>query len=212
MPPRLLMLTVAAMSMARLAGATAFTQVPAHTDTSATACVALVLPRVQGVEGSAGDVAAGVRDLFAKYLSGPSIRTIMLDARLASQAMEEVRQKACAYVLTVTLTHKRGGGMLKKALVQGAGSAAWFLPGGGSVGSAVVRGVAIGGAQAMATMASSTRAKDEMRLEYGVAAVNGSALLPPTSDKAKAQADGEDIVTPLVERAATVIAAALGSK
>jgi len=198
---------IVAMSMAGLAGATAFTQVPARSNSPATACVALVLPRVQGV---AGDVAAGVRDLFAKYLSGPSIRTILVDARLESQAMEEVRQKACAHVLTVTLTHKRGGGALKRALVQGAGGAAMFLPGGASIGSAVVRNAAMGGAQAMVTMAASTRAKDEIRLEYGVVAVDGSVLVALKSDKAKAQADGEDIVTPLVERAAVVIAAALG--
>jgi len=207
MPPRLSLLTIAAISMASLAGATALTQVPARSNSPATACVALVLPRVQGV---AGDVAAGVRDLFAKYLSGPSIRTILVDARLESQAMEEVRQKACAHVLTVTLTHKRGGGALKRALVQGAGGAAMFLPGGASIGSAVVRNAAMGGAQAMVTMAASTRAKDEIRLEYGVVAVDGSVLVALKSDKAKAQADGEDIVTPLVERAAVVIAAALG--
>jgi hypothetical protein len=201
---------IVAMSMANLAGATAFTQVPARSNSPATACVALVRPRVQGVAGAAGDVAAGVRDLFAKYLSGPSIRTILVDARLESQAMEEVRQKACAHVLTVTLSHTRGGGALNRALVHGAGGAAMFLPGGGSIASAVVRSAAMGGAQAMVTMAALTRANDEIRLEYGVVAVDGSVLVAPKSDKAKAQADGEDIVTPLVERAAIVIAAALG--
>ena len=100
---------------------------------------------------------------------------------------------------------------MKKALVQTASSAAMFVPGGGA-GASVVHSAAAVGAQAMATMATSTKAKDEIRLEYAVAAVHGPALVTPRTDKAKAHADGEDIVTPLVERAATVIAAAVGSK
>lgn len=211
MLPRLLILTVVTISMGRSVGAISLTQMRAHADASAIACVALVLPSVQGVEGSAGDVAVGLRDLFAKYLGGPSIRPILLDAPLLSQAMEEARLKACAYVLTVTLTRKRGGGSLKKAFVQTASSAAMFLPGVG-VSSSIVHVAAAAGTQAMATMATSTRAKDEIRLEYAVAVVHGAALVPSRSDQTKARADGEDIVTPLVERAATVIAAALGSK
>jgi hypothetical protein len=34
-----------------------------------------------------------LRDLFASYLTGPSLRAINLEARLASQAIEEARRK-----------------------------------------------------------------------------------------------------------------------
>jgi hypothetical protein len=173
-------------------------------------CIAVMLPSVRGVEGSASEASAGLRDLLVSYLSGPSIQALSLEARLPAQAVEEARQKQCPHVVTTTLTRTHSGGRaLGKALGQSAGTAAWLMPGGGSVGSAVVRGVAIGGAQAVATMASSTKAKDEMRLEYSIAPADGPARDTPNVEKARARVDREDLVTPLVERAATAIVAAV---
>jgi hypothetical protein len=174
-------------------------------------CIALVLPSVQGVEGSATDAGNAVRDLLASYLNGPSVQALALEARLPSQAVEEARQKQCANVLTATLTRKHsGGGVLAKALAQSAGTAAWSLPGCATVGSAVARSAAVGGAQAVATIASSTKAKDEMRLEYTLSASDGAPRGGPRTQKAKATADREDLLTPLVERAATDIVANVG--
>src|SRR5687768_1297128 len=130
-------------------------------------CVAIALPAVQGVEGNAVEVGSAVRDLFMSYLAGPAIQVVALDARLASQAPEEARQKGCGQVLIATLTRKRrgGGGMLGRVLGQAGSSVAWQIPGGG-IGTAVARGVAVAGAQAVSDVASTTRAKDEMKLEY----------------------------------------------
>src|SRR5690242_12345057 len=50
-------------------------------------CVALPLPSVRGAEGSATDLATPLRDLVASYLSGPTLRTVTLDARLPAQAL-----------------------------------------------------------------------------------------------------------------------------
>jgi hypothetical protein len=55
-------------------------------------------------------------------------------------------------------------------------------------------------------ISSSTRVKDEMRIEYRLTTVDGAPVMPPKSDSRKAQSNGEDIVTPLVERAANAIA------
>jgi len=172
-------------------------------------CIAIVLPSVQGVEGSATEVGASVRDLFASFLTGPSMRVVSLDARLASQAIEEARQKECGRVLTATLTRKRGGGGLLGRVVGLAGtSVASGIPGGG-IGTAVVRGVTVAATQAVYEIAASTKAKDEMRLEYKLTSVDGKTELGPETDKGKATADGEDLVTPLVEKAAEAIAAAV---
>jgi hypothetical protein len=181
-------------------------------DAASGVCIAVPLPAAQGVEGSATDVGVAVRDLFTGYLRGPAIQVVPLDARLASQAPEEARQKGCAHVLLVTVTKKRhgGGGTLGRVLGHAGSTVAWQLPA-GRVGTAVTRGVALAGAQAVADLASTTRAKDEMKLEYRVTSADGGALLQSQTDKLKASVDGEDLLTPLVRRASESIVAALSS-
>jgi hypothetical protein len=180
---------------------------------SPVACVAIVLPGVQGVEGSATDAGTAVRDLFMSFLTGPSIKAVALDARLQSQAVEEARQKQCEQVLIATLTRTRSGGSsrLGQVLGQTAGTAAWQIPYAGGTGGAVARSAAIASAQAVSTLAGSTRAKDEMRLEYRVMAPGNVTRVGPGTEKAKAKVDGEDLLTPLVQRAAETIAAAIST-
>jgi hypothetical protein len=176
-------------------------------------CVAIVLPDVEGVEGSATEVATALQQLFVSDLSGPTSRVIALEARLPSQAGEEASQKHCDRLLSAKLTRKRGGrGMLGKVFVDAASTAVWLMPGGATVGSAVVRGVALAGAQAVGTLALTTKAKDELRLEYRLTSPDGSARFGPKTDKAKAQTDGEDLLTPMVRRASEAIAADVATK
>lgn len=176
-------------------------------------CIAIVLPTVSGVEGNAADVAAALRELFSSYLSGPSMQIMPLDARLTSQAAEEARQKQCDRLLLATLTKKRsGGGLLGVVLGQAAGTAAYYVPFGDGVAGAVARGVTVAGAQAVTTLASATKAKDEMRLDYQLSSSDASARFGPKTDKAKASQDGEDLLTPMVKRAAEAIVSAVGQK
>lgn len=169
------------------------------------ACVAIVLPSVDGVDDSTR-VGTSVQSLFQSYLTGPTLRSILLQAKLPSQATQEAIQKQCSNVLTVSLTRKAGGNGKSKVATaaQAAGSAAGYIPGGGIAEIAVAGAAA--GAQAIGTLASNTRAKDEMRIQYQVARVDGVPILPPKTDSRKAQSNGEDIVTPLIERAANAIA------
>ena len=172
--------------------------------------MALVVPNVQGVEGNASDFGRGIREVFASYLTGPSIRVELLEARLPAQAAEEAKQKSCAHLLTATLVRKRGGGGfgLGKVLGRTGSAVAWQLPGGG-VGGAVVRGVAAAGSQALTDLASTTKARDEMRLEYRFAPHGGGKPILEKEEKLKASSDGEDLVTPMVQKAAESIAAVI---
>lgn len=198
------------MNPTRLAAATALATLlalpaSAPAQDGSAPCLALVLPSVQGVEGSAVDVATGLRDLFVGYLNGPALRTIALEARLPAQAAIEARQKNCDRMLLTTMVRKRdSGSKMAGVLGQAAGTAAWHLPY-GAVGSGVARGAAIAGAQAASTLASDTRRKDEVRLEYRIGTPDTAAAAKPVSSKAKARADGEDLLTPLVERASAEI-------
>lgn len=172
----------------------------------APACIGVVLANVQGVEGSATDVGRAVREVFASYLTGPAIRVELLEARLAGQAAEEAKQKNCAHLLTTTLTRKRGGGFgVGKILGRTGTSAAWGISGGGVAG-ALTRGAIAAGAEAVTEMASSTKAKDEMRLEYRLVSIGEPKPLLQKEEKLKASVDGEDLVTPMVQKAAEAIA------
>jgi hypothetical protein len=193
-------------------GAMAHSPAAAQTPGASPACIAILLPEVEGVEGSATDVATGLQQLFVSYLSGPSIKVLTLDARLRTQAAEEARQKHCERILSVKLNRKRGGGKFGKVFGDAASTAAWYMPGGSTVGSAAVRGAAIAAAQAASSLAATTKAKDEMLLEYQLAGPDGKALFGPKSDKAKAHVDGEDLLTPLVRRASEAMAVDIGKK
>jgi hypothetical protein len=169
-------------------------------------CIAIMLPDVQGVEGDATAVAVPVRELMASFLRGPSVQVTLLDARLMANALEEARHKSCGHVLTLTLGRKRsgGGGVFGRIVGQTAYTAAWSIPG-GSVASAVARGATVAATQAVSEMASSTKAKDEMRFGYTLTALDGQPGLGPKTETAKAKTDGEDLITPLVQRAAEAI-------
>jgi len=170
-------------------------------------CVALVTASVEGVPGNATAVGGAVRDLFASFLTGPALHAVLLEARLASQAVEEARQKQCANVLIASVTMKRSGGssLLKRVAGNAGSTAAWQIPYGGSTAAAAVaRGAAITAAETMSGLASSTKAKDEMQLEYRVM-TDGSVRIPPTTKQAKAHVDGEDLLTPLVQQVSELI-------
>jgi hypothetical protein len=173
-------------------------------------CVALPLPTLRGADGSATELAGGLRDLVSSFLKGPSLRTVPLEARLADQAMEEAREQGCSTVLTITLSRKKGGGGgLGRLLSGAAGAAAWHLPYGGSMAkSTAVRSAAIAGTAAASTLATNTTAKDELQIDYRLSSGTG-APMREGKEVAKAKADGEDLMTPLVERMAGVVAGAL---
>jgi hypothetical protein len=190
---------------------------PPQTDSSGgkapSACVALLLPSVEGVDGDATAVALSVRSIFQSYLTGPSLQSIPLDARLVSQATEEARQKDCTTMLSVTVRRKAnsGGGNKLGAIASAAGTTAAYIPL-PSYGAAIAVGAARGGAEAVASVAHTTHVKDEMTMTYKVTSADGTTLVPEKSQSAKAKSEGEDLLTPLIARASEVVAAAAAVK
>jgi hypothetical protein len=182
---------------------------PAAAPAPAGTCIAMALPTVKGAE-DATQMATAVRDLFTSYLQGPSIKMVALDARLAVQATEEAKQKSCNHMLVASVTRRRGGGggALGRAIAQAGSTAAWYAPV-GSVGTAVARGAVIAGAQAAADIATTTKAKDELRIEYRLVSTDGRVIVKPKEERAKASVDGEDLLTPLVQTVSESIASAV---
>lgn len=198
--------------------ATAQTSPPSAAEPSslpASACVAVVLPSASGVAGDATAFSTSLRGLMVSYLQGPALRTLELEARLPAQAIAEARQKDCPHVLVLSVERKHddGGGAWRSVLGRAAGTAvATGLPYGTSPGTAAIRGAAIASSQAVSTMAVSTRAKDAVTLTFRLGTFDAALRARPVSQSARASRDGEDVLTPLVERAAESIVSAVLQK
>ena len=172
------------------------------------ACIAIMAPTVEGVPGSAVDASKGVSDLIASYLQGPSMRTVVLEAKLSSLAADEAKQKGCEPLLVTSVRRKSSSHGFMKALAHGAGSASWSLPyGGTSAASTVARAGTAAGLQTVSTMVESTKAKDELSLEYKLQSADGKVEFGPKNERRTAKADGEDLLTPVVEQMAEAITA-----
>ncbi|MEJ1963468.1 MAG: hypothetical protein WDO56_18685 [Gammaproteobacteria bacterium] len=176
--------------------------------------VCLAPPSAQMPGVSSGDATAAVRNVFKSYLAGPSLAVEMLDARLASQAREEAKQKHCGYVLytTVAQERKKSSGFLGRiaagALQSGASQVAASS---GSTGTRVLASATAGGA-ASTYYSSFTESSDKMTLTARLESADGS-LVSENTEKRKASSDGEDLLSPLVERAAErIVSAMTGAK
>ena len=102
--------------------------------------------------------------------------------------------------------------MFGRALGGFAGAAAGHIPGGGSAGTAAARSVAVSGVYTSAHIAGSIKAKDEVGLEHKLEPTDGARQGVSATNKAKASRDGEDVVTPLIEKAAENVVATVSKK
>jgi hypothetical protein len=171
---------------------------------SAPITICLFPPTVETGNNAAAATEA-VRASFTAFLTGPSVSSQTLQARLASQAREEAKQARCPYLLltTVKVVAKRsGGGLLGQVAAQAAGQ--------GAVEAGIASGTAAGrvaasaaaGAMRQATYnyAVSIRNRDELTLGYRLEAADGSVLVDE-KQKQTAKSDGEDLLTPLAQSA-----------
>ncbi|HEX6124435.1 MAG TPA: hypothetical protein VFZ23_03605, partial [Pyrinomonadaceae bacterium] len=175
--------------------------------------IGLVMPKAQMSSADSAQAAEALRNTFAAYLNSPNIELVALNARLPSQALEEARQSNCDYVLYASLTQKKGGGgMFGKALGNIAGSAIGHVPGGRNAGEAAARSVAVTGVYTAADISGSIKSKDELTLEYKLESTDAARPGLASTAKAKAKSDGEDVLTPLVEKAAQAVVDVIARK
>ena len=175
--------------------------------------IGIVMPKAQMTGGDSAQAAAALRNTFASFLNSPNIELVALNARLPSQALEEAKQSGCDYILQASLTQKKGGGgMFGKALGNIATSAIGHLPGGSNAGEAAARTVAVTSVYTAADISRTVKSKDELTLEYKLESTDAARPGVASSAKAKARSDGEDIFTPLVEKAAQAVVDAIARK
>ena len=180
-------------------------------EAKAPARICLAPPTAQVASGSTTQAADAVREAFAAYLTGPSLTVTPLTARLASQAREEAKQAACPYVLFTAFKHERkqGSGLLGKMASGAVQGSAWELRGAAqsAAGRVAANAAANAAAEAARAVSGNVKSKDEITLDYRLETGDGTVVVK-SAGKAKAESDGQDLLTPLVERAAEAVAAA----
>jgi hypothetical protein len=189
--------------------------------------ICLVLPKAQLGQGSSGaDVGEPVRQTMISYLNGPTTELIALTARIPIQIDAEAQQAACEYVLYTSVAQKKGGGGFGKLLAAAAPIAS-VIPGvGGMTGSygAMMAGQAVASAASAVaaqnaqqeamdalTGASEQNIKkgDQVTLEYRLMKAGVEQPFATKSAMAKASANGEDLLSPLIEQTATEVLGAV---
>lgn len=161
---------------------------------------------------SGSDPVAAVRETFTSFLSGPTLGVSPLSARLESQARQEAKLAGCSYLLlpAVKHQHKSGGSLLGRVAGGAAEYGAYSVAAGaGSTAERVAANAAAGAARTAAwDYAHSFQAKDEFTLAWRLERQDGTEL-KKGKEKKKADSNGEDLLTPLVQRASEAIAAAV---
>ena len=175
--------------------------------------ICLAPAAVQMASGSSADGGNAVRESFASYLQGPTLAVTQLNAKLASQTREEAKQASCSHVVYTSMKLERGksgGGFLGKMIGGAVESSAWELRGAArsTAGRMVANAAASAAAEAARGLATNVKTRDELTLDWRLETVDG-AVVTKNSSKAKASSDGQDLLTPMVERAAETIANAV---
>lgn len=173
--------------------------------------IGVVEPKAQMGQGNSGNnVAEPLRATIAQYLSGPAIEVTLIAAMLPSQIEAEGKQKECDYLLYSSMSQKmRTGGMgFLKKMGPLASMGAMVIPGAGVAGA--IAGAAAG--TGAATIAGTVKAKSEVTFDYRLIAPGNSTPVLANTSSAKARQDGEDVITPLIEQAATDILAKVAKK
>lgn len=173
--------------------------------------IGIVQPRMD--MGPAGaNAGEALRVLLSQYLSGPTLEAVPLTAMLPIQAAAEGQQKQCDYILYATLSQKKSGGL---GLLKSAQSMAGMVPMlgmTGRTGAIVGQAAAQTALSAAGQVASGVKAKSEVSFEYQIIAPGATSRLAADSEKTKAQSDGQDVITPMVEHAAMAIISAFAKR
>ena len=107
---------------------------------------------------------------------------------------------------------KSGGGFLGKMIGGAVESSAWELRGAATstAGRMVANAAASAAVEAARGLATNVKTKDELTLDWRLETIDGG-VVAKNNTKAKASSDGQDLLTPMVERAAETIANAVTS-
>jgi hypothetical protein len=154
---------------------------------------------------NAAELAAAIRNTLVEYLKSPTVEVVLIDAKLPSQIDAEARQKECDFVIYTSVEHKKGGGGKFGAFAPALSHVASLGGYGGSTAGAVAGQVASTVIITAANVSANVKAKDQLTLDMKLQAPGNAAAAIEKQFKAKAQSNGEDIISPIIEQTAQAI-------
>jgi hypothetical protein len=154
---------------------------------------------------NAAELAGAIQNTLGQYLKGTKVEIVSLEAKLQSAIDAEAKEKECDYVLYMTVSHKKGGGGFGfgKALGMAIGQT-----GIGQTGSTAGNVAGQVATQSIVATTSNIKPKDELTLDIKLQKAGAAVLTKQFKSKAKSA--GEDIISPIVEQAATAIIETVG--
>jgi citrate lyase gamma subunit len=189
-----------------------FVNLQAQTIESSTKKVRLALSPVKtvgvGEEMDAQQFGAAIQNSLAEYLKSPNVELVTLEAKLPSAIEAEIKEKNIDYLISATVSHKKGGGSFGKMFGSVApilGQVAPVAGIGGGVAGAVTGQVAASAIITAATLSQNVKAKDSIELNVTMLKASDKSNLLTKQLKGKAKSDGEDIITPIIEQTAQAI-------
>lgn len=160
---------------------------------------------------NAAELSAAIQSTLTQYLKVPNVEVVTLDARLSSAIDSEARNKECDYVLYINASHKKGGGggggLFGSVLAPAIGRVG--IGHTGSVAGNIAGQVATQAIVSAGNASASIKSKDELTIDVKLQQMGGAAVLAKQFKK-KASSNGEDIISPLIEQAATAIVDSIG--
>lgn len=179
---------------------------------SMTVKIGIAIPKAsftaEGVDNA--QIAAGLREMIAGYFKGTSVEVVSLESRLPQALAEEAKEKGCFFVLQTVVQQKKGGGGFAafKSVAPVLSSVVPMAGVTGSTAGIVAGTIAQTAIYTAANIASTTKAKDQFTFDYNLISTDDNSIKVKNSMKAKAKADGEDILSPMVEKMAEAVLAA----
>ena len=144
----------------------------------------------------------------------PNLEVVNLDAKLLSAIDAEAKEKDCDFVIYTNVAHKKGGGGGFGSMFGAALGATVARTGIGQTGSTIgnIAGqIATQSIVSATSVASTMKSKDELTLDLRVSKLGGGDVVAKQF-KAKAQGNGDDIISNVVEQAVQAIVDTLSAK
>jgi hypothetical protein len=183
-------------------------------------------PDAQLGQGSnaGADYSTPIRNAVVAIMSGPAVEIAALDSHIAMQVQAEAQQKQCDYILYsgVDVKHAQSTGFGK--FMKIGTMAASMTPMGamthsmGTMVAAQAAGMAasqLAQQQALSQLAGfngQIKSKDDVTVQYQLVASGKTTPVVQNSLQGKAKTDGEDVLTPLLQQAATTVLAEVSKK
>jgi hypothetical protein len=162
------------------------------------------------------DYATPIRNAMVYMMNGPAVEIAALDSRIPLQLQAEAQQKQCDFILLSSVTVQHSGGKFGKFMKAGnmAASMNPMVMMTKSV-SAMAASQAASQAAAMTAQQQAVnqlsqfngqiKSKDDVTVDYQLYPTGQGQPKLQNSLKGKAKSDGEDVLTPLIQQAASTI-------